>query len=169
MLCFPQRRWYLYAYRWTGQRLQRELRFHSKLGFKVRWKRTHMCTPCHDFGMPSMGGLPLRHQYNILIPVETRGTGKRRGGWEWKRVKRAQRREEARIVKRQTCFCVLFFVCLYVVFFSCFFFVVHVSLYVYSLLFFVHNVCLLFFIIIFYIVFICFICFVMLLVFFVMY
>ena len=55
-------------------------------------------------------------------PVETRGTGKRGGGWEWKRVKRAQRREEARIVKRQTCFCVLFFVCLYVVIFLVFLF-----------------------------------------------
>ena len=44
-----------------------------------------------------------------------KGTGKRRWEREWKRVKRAQRREEARIVKRQTCFCV--FVYYYVLLF----------------------------------------------------
>ena len=80
-------------------------------------------------------------------PVETRGTGKRGGGWERKRVKRAQRREEARIVKRQTCFCVLFLFRFSVVIFLASFVVVHLFLYVYYLLCFFHSVCLLFFII----------------------
>ncbi len=58
-------------------------------------------------------------------------------------MKRAQRREEARIVKRQTCFCVLFLLCFSVVICLAFAVVVHLFLYAYSLLLFFcfHGVC----------------------------